>query len=447
VSTTAIFEPLQLGSLTIKNRVVRSSVAGRFDNFDGSGTDTRINWDLKFARGGVGAIISSNAPIHERGHIVPGYAYLDSDDRIPFWRELGKRVHEYDCRYVVQLVFAGRERILPGLRYDTALGATGDPEPISGFRCSAASPEDIRDIVGWFAQAAGRVRAAGLDGIELAGANGMLFTQFLSPAINTRKDDYGGSLEKRARFALEVVRAIRAEIGNDFCLGFKISVDEAPRELLPWLRRGNDVDDVVQVCSWLEEAGVDYIHVSAGTGFPHPRNPAGRFPARDVVRTYDMLLSSGLRAIRNYIVFKTWPLSAGFRWWWERPSRRLGIEGINLPGSRKVKQKVSIPVLCTGGFQTASMIAGAIERGDCDGVTIARPLVANPDLVRFFEQGHDAPPRPCTYCNRCLFNFIESPLGCYEEARFDSREEMVRQILSVYEPAGTAAVAETVELA
>jgi tRNA-dihydrouridine synthase len=165
------------------------------------------------------------------------------------------------------------------------------------------------------------------------------------------------------------------------------------------------------------------------------------------VRTYDMLLSSGWRAIRNYIVFKTWPFSAGFRWWWERPGRLLGIEGINLSGSRAVKQRLSIPVLCTGGFQTASVIAGAIERGDCDGVTIARPLVANPDLVRLFEQGHDAPPRPCTYCNRCLFNFIENPLGCYDESRFDSREEMVRQVLSVYEPAGAAAGAGAMELA
>ena len=111
---------------------------------------------MTFARGGVGAIISSNAPIHERGHIVPGYAYLDSDDEIPFWRELGKRVHEHDCKYIVQLVYAGRERILPGLRYDTALGATGDPEPMNGFRCSALTPEEIRDIVGRFAQASRR---------------------------------------------------------------------------------------------------------------------------------------------------------------------------------------------------------------------------------------------------------------------------------------------------
>ena len=433
MSTTAIFEPLRLGALTVKNRVLRSSVAGRFDNYDGSGTEVRMNWDVKFARGGVGAIISSNAPIHERGHIVPGYAYLDSDDKLPFWRELGRRVREHDCAYIVQLVHAGRERIIPGLRYEEGVGATDDPEPLNGFECRRMSVDEIGAVVESFAQAARRAREAELDGVELAGANGMLFTQFLSPAINTREDEYGGPLEQRARFSLEVVRAIRREVGRDFCLGFKISVEEATRELLPWLARGNSVDDVLRVCGWLEEAGVDYLHVSAGTGFPHPRNPAGRFPASEVVKTYDALLSSGRHTFRNFLVFRTWPLSAAFRWWWERPQGKLGIEGINLPASRAVKQAVSIPVLCTGGFQTASVIESAIERGDCDGVTIARPLVANPDLVRFFEQGLDRAPRPCTYCNKCLFRFVEDPLGCYEESRYESREEMVREILSVYD--------------
>jgi 2,4-dienoyl-CoA reductase-like NADH-dependent reductase (Old Yellow Enzyme family) len=433
MDANAIFEPLRLGPLTVRNRILRSSVAGRFDNYDGSGTEARITWDVKFARGGVGAIISSNAPIDERGHIVPGYAYLDADDKIPFWRELGRRVHEHDCAYIVQLVFAGRERIVPGLRYDHGLGATDDPEPVNGFPCRSLTREQIGEVVEGFAQAARRTREAGLDGVELAGANGMLFTQFLSPSINDRKDEYGGPLENRARFALDVVRAIRREVGHDFCLGFKISVEEAPRELLPWLRRGNSVEDVLTVCRWLEEAGVDFLHVSAGTGFPHPRNPAGSFPPEEVIKTYDALLSSGRHAFRNYLVFRTWPLKNAFRWWWERPHRKLGIEGINLGPSRAVKEAVSIPVLCTGGFQTASVIAGAIERGDCDGVTIARPLVANPDLVRHFERGLDQAPRPCTYCNRCLYRFVEDPLGCYEPARYDSREEMVREILSVYE--------------
>src|SRR5262245_4767248 len=83
-----IFEPLKLRTVTVKNRIFRSNISGRFDNYDGSGTRTRINWELKFARGGVGAIITSYAPVHGQGRILPNYARIDSDDKIPFWREM-----------------------------------------------------------------------------------------------------------------------------------------------------------------------------------------------------------------------------------------------------------------------------------------------------------------------------------------------------------------------
>jgi 2,4-dienoyl-CoA reductase-like NADH-dependent reductase (Old Yellow Enzyme family) len=431
--SSTIFEPLRFRNLTVKNRILRSSVAGRWDNYDGSGTPTRINWDLKFARGGVGAVISSNAPVHPRGRLVPGYALIDRDDRVPFWRELVRRVHEYDCKYIVQLVHGGRERLIGGIEHPKGLSSTDDPEPLNGFECDRLTVPEIEEIVGFFAAGARRARDAGADGVELAGANGMLFTQFLSSAINDRDDEYGGSLASRARFALEVVRAVRREVGDDFFLGFKISIREHLEELLPWLPKGNTLEESLQVCKWLEEAGVDCIHVSSGGGFPHPRNPAGDFPAHDMVKTYDGLISSGRYAFRNFLVFRTWPLHVFWKWHWEKPNRGRR-EGINLEDSRAVKEAVTIPVICTGGFQTASVIAGAIERGDCDAVTIARPLVANPDLVRWFEQGHDRAPKPCTYCNKCLFAFVENPLGCYDERRFDSREEMISEILSVYEP-------------
>jgi 2,4-dienoyl-CoA reductase-like NADH-dependent reductase (Old Yellow Enzyme family) len=428
-----IFQPLRFRNLEVKNRIFRSSLGGRFDNYDGSGTEVRINWDLKAARGGVGTIISSHAPIDARGHIIPGYAYVDSDETIPFWRELGRRVHEHDCKYVLQLVFAGRERMMAGVHRWPAWSSSDRAEPINGFPATRMTVAEIKPVVRSFADAARRAREAGLDGIELAGANGMLFTQFLSSAVNDRKDEYGGSLENRARFSIEVVRAIRDEVGDDFFLGFKISPREHMRDLLPWLHPGNSLEESIQVCKWLEAAGVDAFHVSTGGGFPHPRNPAGRFPARDMVKTYDALISDGRHVLRNFLIFSTWPFSAVFRWWWERPTRSFGgYEGINLADARAVKRAVSIPVLCTGGFQTASVIADAISSGACDGVTIARPLIANPDLVRHFEAGRDRAPRPCTYCNKCLFNFVENPLGCYEEARFDSREEMLEEIFSVY---------------
>ena len=371
MSTEVIFQPLRLGSLTLKNRVLRSSLAGRFDNYDGSGTPVRINWDLKFARGGVGAIISSNAPVHRRGRLVPGFALIDRDDRIPFFRELGERVHEYDCKYIVQLNHAGRHRDIGDLEFAKGLSSTDRPEPIHGFECERMTLLQIEETVDAFAQGARRAREAGLDGVEVAGGNGVLVTQFLSSAINDRDDEYGGSLENRARFALQIVRAIRAQVGRDFYVGFKISVDECMNEVFPWLRRGNTSADSVQICRWLEEAGVDAIHITAGAAFPHPRNPPGTMPVRDFVKTYDTMAASGRYTFRNYVAFRTWPFSSIFRWQWERPVRRRGAEGINLPESRAVKEAVSIPVLCGGGFQTASVVANAITSGACDGVTIA----------------------------------------------------------------------------
>src|SRR5207302_8270865 len=95
-----IFQELKFPSgLRVKNRIFRSSISGRFDNYDGSGNPARINWELKFARGGVGAIISSFVPVHIRGRIIPNYATIDDDDKIPFWRAVGQAVHEHDCRF------------------------------------------------------------------------------------------------------------------------------------------------------------------------------------------------------------------------------------------------------------------------------------------------------------------------------------------------------------
>jgi hypothetical protein len=104
-----LFQPLEFRNLTVKNRIFRSNVAGRFDNHDGSGTQTRINWELRFARGG--AIISSFVAVHIRGRVLPNYATIDRDERIPFWRELGKRVHDEDCKLSYSSAIR-RERLL-----------------------------------------------------------------------------------------------------------------------------------------------------------------------------------------------------------------------------------------------------------------------------------------------------------------------------------------------
>jgi 2,4-dienoyl-CoA reductase (NADPH2) len=428
-----LFEPLKFRNLTIKNRILRSSIAGRFDNYDGSGNPARINWELKFARGGVGAIISSFVSVAIRGRILPNYATIDRDERIPFWREVGKRVHEHDCKFILQLSHGGRQRDVGGIEFEKGLSSTDQPDPLNGFECERMTPAQISETITAFAQAARRAREAELDGVELHSSNGYLFTQFLSSAINDRKDSYGGSLENRARFLLEVVAAIRKEVGRDFHLQAKISTTEYNNALTPWSPPGNTLSDSVRVCKWLEAAGVDAIHVSAGSMFPHPRNPPGDFPVEEAVKTYDTMISSGGAALRNYLVLRSGPAAQIYRAAWIK-ARGDVIEGINLPDSRQVKKAVGIPVVCTGGFQTASVIREAIESGDCDGVTIARPLIANNDLVKHFEAGRDQAPKPCTYCNKCLVNVLENPLGCYEESRYSSREEMIADIMSVFQP-------------
>ena len=427
-----VFEPLRFRNLEVGNRILRSSIAGRFDGWDGSGQQARINWDVRFAQAGVGAIVSAWCGVDRRGLIVPGYAAIERDDRIPFWRELGKRVHEHGAKYLLQLAHAGRQRDIPGIEFRTGLSSTRKSDPLHGFEAERATTAQLEEITRAFAAGARRAREAGLDGVEIHGANGYLFTQFLSSAINDRKDEYGGELESRARLLVETVRAVRESVGDDFHLQVKISATERADAFLFWLRRGNSISDSVQVCRWLEEAGADAIHVSAGSAFPHPLNPAGGLPLREVRDNYDGLISSGVHAFRNYLLYRTPLVNRLMQRRWERPAS--SVEGANLVDARAIKDEVAIPVLCTGGFQTASIVRAALERGDCDAVTIARPLVANPDLLELWRAGHDQPPRPCSYCNKCLFNLLEHPLACYDERRFESREAMLEQAYAVFDP-------------
>ncbi|MEO8130638.1 MAG: NADH:flavin oxidoreductase, partial [Bryobacteraceae bacterium] len=293
-----IFEPLQFRNLTIKNRILRSNISGRFDNYDGSGNQARINWEEKFARGGVGAILSSFVPVQMRGRIVPNYATIDRDERIPFWRELGKKVHEHDCKFIMQLSHGGRQRDIGGIEFEKGLSSTDRADPLHGFECERMTAAQIQETIAAFAEGARRAREAGLDGVELHGSNGYLITQFLSSAINDRKDEYGGSLENRARFVLDIVRAIRGKVGADFHLQVKISTTEMANAMVPGEPRGNTIHDSVQVCKWLEQAGADALHVSSGSFFPHPRNPVGDLPIDEFVKSYDSMISSGTKTFR-----------------------------------------------------------------------------------------------------------------------------------------------------
>jgi 2,4-dienoyl-CoA reductase (NADPH2) len=158
------------------------------------------------------------------------------------------------------------------------LSSTSNMDTFHGLLCQAMTLGEIKQVIQQFADGARRAREAGLDGVELHASHGYLFTQFMSSGINDRKDEYGGSLENRARFLLDVIHAIRKEVGHDYHLQVKINIVDENNALYPWEKWGNTPEEYVQICKWAEEAGADGLHVSAGSLFPHPLVPPGGFP-------------------------------------------------------------------------------------------------------------------------------------------------------------------------
>jgi 2,4-dienoyl-CoA reductase (NADPH2) len=212
-----------------------------------------------------------------------------------------------------------------------------------------------------------------------------------------------------------------------------------------WERRGDGLAEGMQIAKWAEDAGLDAIHVSTGSMFPHPRNPAGPLPLDVCAKVYPSMIASGAHTFRNYLLFRYRALRPIVRFLWSRTQDFLKpdgsvdidkVEGLNLADAAAIKRVVNIPVLCAGGFQRAHRIAAALRAGQCDAVSMARPLLANPQLPIDLQSWDSPVDPPCSFCNRCLVNVLEHPLACYDEARFANRggfAAMIAEAMSVFE--------------
>lgn len=260
--------PLRCG-LTLPNRIVLAPMTNRQSNTDGTLAEPELEWLRARAMGGFGLVMTCAAFVNEEGKAWQGQLGAASDTHLPGLRRVAAALREAGAAPFVQLHHGGKmASFAPGLKLSTADG--------EGTR--GATPQDLRRVVRDFVQAAQRAEAAGFAGVEIHGANGYLFTQFLAPADNPRTDSYGGDLAGRARLLRETVRAVRAATSAGFAVGVRISPVDV------WAERGLRLDDGVQLARWLADDGVDFVHLSLASACASPPLEPDRPPVVQAIR-------------------------------------------------------------------------------------------------------------------------------------------------------------------
>ncbi|MBI3520197.1 MAG: NADH:flavin oxidoreductase [Bacteroidetes bacterium] len=252
-----LFSPLPLNSKIIRNRLAVAPMTTQQSSPDGTVSIEESAWLERLAEDGYGLIISCASAISSTSTAFHNQLSVGNDNMIVGLTQLSKRMKIHNSIHLIQLCHGGSRAIesLTGVKPHSA-SSYAMPMIADFVPPETLSVKQIEDIISDFANACERVSKAGFDGVELHGANGYLFTQFISKMTNLRNDNYGGDLENRARFAREVVQACRKKVPKDFIIGFRMSFESMG------LETGLDIDENIQIINWLAEDGIDYVHTS-----------------------------------------------------------------------------------------------------------------------------------------------------------------------------------------
>ena len=340
-----LFSEITLHTVTIKNRVVMPPMCTNYATIRGAVTDRLIDYYTARARGGVGLINVEFAYVHPAGKVFDHMLGIYDDKLIPGLKRLCDSVHRGGAKIIIQIAHGGRRG------HSDITGVTPvAPSPIprlNGETPKELSREEIEDLIQAFILAARRAKMAGFDGVMIHMVHGYLLQQFLSPFSNTRTDRYGGDLEGRARFPLEVVRGVRREVGNDYPITCRLCGDE-------FLKGGFDLVQSIQVAKMLEANGVNAIEVSAGT------HETGQV----------------ITALPYY------PM------------------GFLAPLSDAIKKEVSIPVGIVGRIHTPELAEQLLEQRKADLIAVGRALIADPEWPKKAQEGRPEAICPCISCNQ-----------------------------------------------
>jgi 2,4-dienoyl-CoA reductase-like NADH-dependent reductase (Old Yellow Enzyme family) len=347
-----VFKPIKIGSVEIPNRIVRTAHGTHFSTT--CLTDDFIAYHEARARGGCGLTILEIASVHPSS--VGSIRNFD-DSIVSEYQKLVNVINPYGMKLFQQLHHGGAH--FPGID-----GLSWSASDVPGLYGSVPQPmgrREIETIIEAFAAAAERCKRGGLDGVEIHGAHGYLFHQFLSTVTNKRTDEYGGSLENRMRFLMETMRAVRSRVGPDFVVGIRLSATEAPVGV-------NESDNHAIIRALEEEELIDYVNVSLG----------------DYYRIASMTATM------------------------ESPS------GYELPSSAPIAAASTLPRIVAGRFRTLEEAEEVLKNGDADMVSIVRAQIADPDLVQKTLDGRIDEIRPCIGCNQgCIGGLYRGgKMGC-----------------------------------
>ena len=347
----ALFEPFTLGSLTVKNRIMSTAHAPSYAE-DGKPKERYQRYHEEKAKGGLGLTMfggSSNVSIDS----PPAFGQINVDaDVVPYFREFSERIHRHDCALMIQLTHMGRRTHWTSGDWLPTVAPSRVREPAHRSFPKVIERADIRRIAKDFGIAARRCREGGLDGVEIA-ALGQLLGQFWSPAVNRRTDEYGGSLENRVRFSLEVLEAIREQVGTDFVVGLRMTMDEEHPE-------GYDEAEGIEIARIHARSGlVDYINVTAGNSFTN------------------LGLSGTVPGMAH-------------------PSAP------NLELAKRTREQVGIPVIHACRVADLATADRAIREGCVDLIGMTRAHIADPHLVAKLARDEEERIRPCVGAGYCI---------------------------------------------